>query len=85
MPDEEVVSDHRRINPTPTFSPFPDPPPELKELSRYCLLEDDVTAVLAAVVVADVVVDVVVAVVASNLKNPPSSPKSSLFVLGLNV
>lgn len=89
MPDDEVVSDHRRINPTPTFSLWPlpevqEPPPELKELSRYCLLEDDVSAVFAAVVV-DVVVVVVEVVVASNLKNPPSSPKSSLFVLGLSV
>ncbi len=40
-----------------------------------------------AVVVVDVVAVVVVvkADVASNLKNPPSSPKSSLFVLGLSV
>lgn len=63
-------------------------PSELNVPSRECFVVDTVKAVgdgFVADVVAVVDVLVVVVVVESILKNVPSSPRSSLLVLGLSV
>ena len=78
---DEVVSDHRRINPAPALSKLVTP--ELSELSSVCFVGDVVVGVAAAAVVGGGVG--VFAVVGSILKKAPSSPRSSLFVRGLRV
>ena len=81
---DEVVSDHRRINPAPALSGLAKlVTPELSELSSVCFVGDVVVGVAAAAVVGGGVG--VFAVVGSILKKAPSSPRSSLFVRGLRV